>query len=51
VKEDEMARACTTHGREEKCIYDLGGGSLKQRGHWEDLDVGVRIILKWILEI
>jgi hypothetical protein len=22
----------------------------KERDHWEDLDVGKRIILKWILE-
>jgi hypothetical protein len=24
--------------------------SQKERGHWEDLDIGERIILKWILE-
>jgi hypothetical protein len=26
-------------------------GSRKERGYYEDLDVGRRIILKWILEI
>jgi hypothetical protein len=24
--------------------------SQKERDHWEDLDVGVRIILRWMLE-
>jgi hypothetical protein len=25
VKEDEMVRACSTHGFEEECIYDFDG--------------------------
>jgi hypothetical protein len=25
VKEDEMGRACSTHGRKEKYIWDIGG--------------------------
>jgi hypothetical protein len=24
-KEDEMGRACSTHGGEEECMYDIGG--------------------------
>jgi len=26
----------------------LGGGSLRERGHWVDQDVDGRIILRWI---
>jgi hypothetical protein len=29
-------------------LYDLD--NLEERGHWEDIDVGGRAILKWILE-
>jgi hypothetical protein len=25
VKEDEMGRECSTHGREEECIKDIDG--------------------------
>jgi hypothetical protein len=44
-----MGRACSTIGGEEKCIEDIGGKS-RRKNHWEDQDVGVWIILKWILE-
>jgi hypothetical protein len=38
VKEDEINEACSTHGREERCILSFGKG----------IDGG--IILKWILQ-
>jgi hypothetical protein len=31
VKEDEMGRACSTHGRKEKCIYDIIGGEARRK--------------------
>jgi hypothetical protein len=34
-----MGRACSTHSREEKCQ--------KERNHWEDLDVGGKLITEW----
>jgi hypothetical protein len=34
-----MDRACSTHGRGEKCQ--------KERNHWEDLDVGGNLITEW----
>jgi hypothetical protein len=38
--EYEMARACSTHySKEEKCQ--------KERNHWEDLDVGGKLITEW----
>jgi hypothetical protein len=36
VKEDEMGRACSTHGRDEKCIQNYNG-KLKGRDHSEDI--------------
>jgi hypothetical protein len=38
VKEDEINEACSTHGREERCILSFGK------------DVDGRIILKWMLQ-
>jgi hypothetical protein len=43
-----MGRTRSTHGGEKECIEDFGGKA--RRDHYEDLDVGGRIILKWILE-
>jgi hypothetical protein len=37
--EDVMGRACSTHGREEKCQ--------KKRNHWEYLDAGGKLIPEW----
>jgi hypothetical protein len=36
--------------RENRNAYRILVGSQKERDHWEDQDVGARIILKWILE-
>jgi hypothetical protein len=41
MKEDEMGRACGTHGREDEYLQGFGG---KREGDQED--VGGRIILK-----
>jgi hypothetical protein len=43
-----MGRACSTHGREEKCNIFLV--KLKGRDHSEAVGVEGRIILEWILE-
>jgi hypothetical protein len=43
-----MGRACSTHG--EKIYIGFWCESHKDRDHYEDLDVGGRIIIKRILE-
>jgi hypothetical protein len=50
VKEDEMDRICSTHGEKMNAYRILVKKSQKERSHEEDLDVGIRIILKWTLE-
>jgi hypothetical protein len=49
IKENEVGWACGTYGREEKCMQVLVG---KFRGseHLENLSIGGKIILKWILK-
>jgi hypothetical protein len=32
IKENEMGRACGTHGGEEKCLNAFGGESLEDQG-------------------
>jgi hypothetical protein len=49
VKEDEMGRACRTNG-EKTNAYRILVGKPEEKDHLEDLDVGGRIILEWILE-
>jgi hypothetical protein len=44
-----MGRECSTHGEKRKA-YRILVESQKQKDHWEDLDIGGRIILRWILE-
>jgi hypothetical protein len=44
-----MGRTCGTKEGEEECIQNFGWESQKERDHYEDLNVGGRIILKWIL--
>jgi hypothetical protein len=36
-------------GGEERSVQGFGGRNLKERDHVEDLDIGGRIILKWLL--
>jgi hypothetical protein len=49
VKEDEMGTACSTHG-EKRNVYRVLVGKLEGKRLMGKLDVGQRIILKWILE-
>jgi hypothetical protein len=48
VKEDEMDRACSMHGRNEKygqnCYQNM-----KERDHLKELGIEGMIILEWIL--
>jgi len=46
-----MDRTCCTYGGEERCIQDFGGGTLRERGNFEDIRVDGRIILKCLQEI
>jgi hypothetical protein len=50
VKENEMGGACSKNGGEGKHV-GFWWEVLKERDHKEDLDVGGRIILRWILDI
>jgi len=38
MMEDETAGARETHGKNDKCIKDYGGGNLKVRDYVGDLD-------------
>jgi len=49
IKEDQMDGACSMHERDEKCIKNFGQKNLRGRDNLEDLDVGRRTILGWIL--
>jgi hypothetical protein len=40
-----MGKTCSTY--REDCI-PVFGEDIRDRDHWKDLDVGGRIILKWI---
>jgi hypothetical protein len=44
-----MGRTCSTNGKKR---IDIGywQESQKERDHWEEQDVGVWAVLKWILE-
>jgi hypothetical protein len=44
-----IGRECNTHG-ETTNAYRVLWENLKERDHWEDLDVDGKIKLKWILE-
>jgi hypothetical protein len=45
-----MGRACSTNGGKRNAYRIFLWESQKERDHKEDLDVGGRIILEWILE-
>jgi hypothetical protein len=50
IKNNEMGRTCGIYGKQERCIQGFCGGDLRERDHFEDLDVDGRTILKWILK-
>jgi hypothetical protein len=43
-----MGGACGSYGGGERSAQGIGGGNMRERGHWEDPDVDGRIILRWI---
>ena len=45
IKDDDMSRICSTHGREEKCLHNLFE-NMKGCNHSEDLDIDGSIMLK-----
>jgi hypothetical protein len=51
VTEDEMGRACSTNGAKSNACVGFWLESQKERDHWEDIDIGGRILLILILEI
>jgi hypothetical protein len=46
IKKNEMGRACSTYGEEERCIQGYGGENLSEGGNLEHPGVDGRIILK-----
>jgi hypothetical protein len=51
IKKNEMGKACSTYGREERFIQGFGEESLREGDHLEYPDVDGRMILKSIFEI
>jgi hypothetical protein len=49
MKENEVGWACGTYGREEICMQVLVG-KCRGREHLENLSIGGKIILNWILK-
>jgi hypothetical protein len=43
-----MGGACGTYGDQDTCIQGIGGESLREKAHLEDLGIDGKIILKWI---
>lgn len=50
IKEDEMGRVCGTYGGRREMYMGFWRRKLEERDHLEDLGIGERIILKWILK-
>ena len=47
IEKNEMDRACSAYGAEERHIQGFGG-DFRERDHLGDPDVDGRIILRWI---
>jgi hypothetical protein len=43
-----MGRTCSTHG-EKRNVIGFWWESQMEIDHWEDLDIGGRIILEWMI--
>jgi hypothetical protein len=43
-----MGGACSTHGRDEKCVYNFDRKNVNGRNHSEDLGINGKV-LEWIL--
>ena len=48
IKNNEMGGACSTYGKQERCIQGFGRAKLREIHHFEELGVDGRIILKCI---
>jgi hypothetical protein len=46
-KENEVGRACGTHGRGEKRVQGFGGKARRKKDHLKDQSVDGRIVSKW----
>jgi hypothetical protein len=46
MKRNEIGRACSAYGGEERCAQGVVG-KLIERDNWGDPDVDERIILRW----
>jgi hypothetical protein len=44
-----MGRACSTNGKKRNA-YRISWETQKERDHWEDQEVGLWRIFRWILE-
>ena len=44
-----MHGACSTNGRDERCMYGFGRAP-EEKNHLKDLDVDGNIILRWIFK-
>jgi len=49
IKSRNMRCACSTHGRDEKCVQNFSRKNLKERDYLEGLGVDMKIILERIL--
>jgi hypothetical protein len=50
VKRKKMVKACSTYGGEEECILDFCGKAGRKEMSREDIDMGAKVILKWVFE-